>query len=57
MRYVADADVFDQLAAGRTLVDTFTYTASDGHGGFSAPITVSLTVGEAATTARCRATC
>jgi len=47
VRYVADADSFDQLAAGQSVVDTFTYTAADGHGGFSAPITVSVTVGEA----------
>jgi VCBS repeat-containing protein len=47
VRYVADADSFDQLAAGQSVVDSFTYTASDGHGGFSAPITVSITVGEA----------
>jgi len=47
VRYVADADSFDQLAAGKSVVDSFTYTASDGHGGFTAPITVSITVGEA----------
>ena len=47
VRYVADADGFDQLAAGQSVVDSFTYTASDGHGGFSAPISVSITVGEA----------
>jgi len=47
VRYVADADSFDQLAAGQSVVDSFTYTASDGHGGFTAPITVSVTVGEA----------
>jgi VCBS repeat-containing protein len=47
VRYVADADGFDQLAAGQSVVDSFTYTASDGHGGFTAPITVSVTVGEA----------
>jgi VCBS repeat-containing protein len=47
VRYVADADGFDQLAAGQSVVDSFTYTASDGHGGYSAPITVSVTVGEA----------
>lgn len=47
VRYIADADGFDQLAAGQSVVDSFTYTASDGHGGFSAPITVSITVGEA----------
>jgi VCBS repeat-containing protein len=47
VRYLADADSFDQLAAGKSVVDSFTYTASDGHGGYSAPITVSITVGEA----------
>jgi len=47
VRYVADADSFDQLAAGHSVVDSFSYTASDGHGGFTAPITVSITVGEA----------
>lgn len=47
VRYVADADSFDQLAAGQSVVDSFTYTASDGHGGFSAPIAVNVTVGEA----------
>lgn len=47
VRYVADADSFDQLAAGKSVVDSFTYTASDGHGGYSAPITVNITVGEA----------
>lgn len=47
VRYVADAESFDQLAAGQSVVDSFTYTASDGHGGVSAPITVSITVGEA----------
>ena len=47
IRYVADADSFDQLAAGHSVVDSFTYTATDGHGGYTAPITVSVTVGEA----------
>jgi VCBS repeat-containing protein len=47
IRYVADADSFDQLAAGQSVVDSFTYTAADGHGGYTAPITVSITVGEA----------
>ncbi len=47
VRYLADADSFDQLAAGKSVVDSFTYTASDGHGGYTAPITVSITVGEA----------
>lgn len=47
VRYVADADSFDQLAAGQSVTDSFTYAASDGHGGVTAPITVSLTIGEA----------
>ncbi|MGR4862563.1 Ig-like domain-containing protein [Caulobacter sp. LARHSG274] len=47
VRYVADADSFDQLAPGQSVADSFTYTASDGHGGFTGPITVSLTIGEA----------
>ena len=47
VRYVADADGFDQLAAGKSVSDSFTYTATDGHGGYTAPITVSITVGEA----------
>jgi uncharacterized protein len=45
--YVADADAFDLLAAGKSVVDSFTYTADDGHGGLSAPITVKVTVTEA----------
>lgn len=47
VRYVADADVFDLMAAGQSLTDTFTYTADDGHGGISAPVTVSVVVHEA----------
>jgi VCBS repeat-containing protein len=47
VRYVADADSFDQLAAGQSVIDTFTYTADDGHGGRSAPVTVSVKVLEA----------
>jgi VCBS repeat-containing protein len=47
IRYVADADGFDQLAAGQSVADSFTYTASDGHGGLTGPITVSLTISEA----------
>jgi VCBS repeat-containing protein len=47
VRYVADADAFDLLAAGQSVVDTFTYSADDGHGGHSAPVTVSVTVSEA----------
>jgi VCBS repeat-containing protein len=45
--YVADADSFDLLAAGKSVVDSFTYTADDGHGGVSAPVTVKVTVTEA----------
>lgn len=47
VRYTADADGFDLLRAGQTAVDTFTYTADDGHGGRSAPVTVTVVVGEA----------
>ncbi|GAB3403449.1 Ig-like domain-containing protein [Massilia agilis] len=47
VRYLADADAFDLLAAGKSVVDSFTYTADDGHGGRSAPVTVSITVNEA----------
>jgi VCBS repeat-containing protein len=47
VRYVADADAFDQIASGQSLTDSFTYIADDGHGGRSAPITVSVTVREA----------
>jgi VCBS repeat-containing protein len=47
VRYVADADTFDQLAAGQSVTDTFTYLADDGHGGRSASITVSVKVTEA----------
>lgn len=45
--YSADADSFDLLAAGASVNDSFTYTVSDGHGGFSAPVTVSVKVTEA----------
>ena len=47
VRYVADADSFDLLKAGQSVVDSFTYTAADGHGGVSAPVTVKVTVTEA----------
>jgi VCBS repeat-containing protein len=47
VRYIADADSFDLLAAGQSVTDSFTYTASDGHGGVSAPVTVKVTVSEA----------
>jgi VCBS repeat-containing protein len=46
VRYVADADSFDLLAAGQSVTDTFTYTADDGHGGRSAPVSVTVTVRE-----------
>jgi VCBS repeat-containing protein len=45
--YTADADAFDLLAAGQQVVDSFTYSADDGHGGRSAPVTVLVTVSEA----------
>jgi VCBS repeat-containing protein len=47
VRYIADADSFDLLATGQSVTDTFTYTLDDGHGGHSAPVTVSVTVSEA----------
>lgn len=47
VRYTADADAFDLLKAGEAVTDTFTYTADDGNGGASAPVTVSVTVREA----------
>jgi VCBS repeat-containing protein len=43
LRYVADGDAIDDLAAGETLVDRFTYTVSDGRGG-SDTATVEVTV-------------
>jgi VCBS repeat-containing protein len=43
VRYTADADSFDLLGAGATVADSFAYTVSDGHGGFSTA-TVTLTV-------------
>jgi VCBS repeat-containing protein len=46
VRYIADADSFDLLASGQSVNDTFTYTADDGHGGRSAPVTVTVTVRE-----------
>jgi VCBS repeat-containing protein len=45
--YTADADAFDLLATGQQVVDSFTYSADDGHGGRSAPVTVTVTVSEA----------
>jgi VCBS repeat-containing protein len=47
VRYIADADSFDLLAAGKSVTDSFTYSADDGHGGRSAPVTVTVTVREA----------
>ncbi|HWJ93694.1 MAG TPA: Ig-like domain-containing protein, partial [Telluria sp.] len=47
VHYVADADAFDLLAAGQSVTDSFTYSADDGHGGRSAPVTVTVTVREA----------
>jgi VCBS repeat-containing protein len=46
VRYIADADSFDLLAAGQSVTDTFSYSADDGHGGRSAPVTVTVTVRE-----------
>lgn len=43
LRYVADADVFDTLAPGATMVDQFTYTVTDGNG-LTSTATVSVTV-------------
>ncbi|GAB3458977.1 hypothetical protein GCM10027321_15640 [Massilia terrae] len=45
--YAADAEVFDKMATGQSLEDSFTYRADDGHGGLSAPVTVKVTVTEA----------
>jgi VCBS repeat-containing protein len=47
VRYMADADSFGQIGAGQSVTDSFTYTADDGHGGHSAPVTVTVTVREA----------
>jgi VCBS repeat-containing protein len=47
IRYLADADAFDGLAAGAAVTDTVTYRVSDGKGGLSDPITVTVTVREA----------
>jgi VCBS repeat-containing protein len=47
VRYIADADSFGQIGAGQSITDSFTYTADDGHGGHSAPVTVTVTVREA----------
>lgn len=45
--YTADADSFDLLATGQSAVDHFSYTVSDGHGGVSSPIAVTVAVREA----------
>jgi VCBS repeat-containing protein len=47
VRYIADADAFDLLKAGDSVTDSFSYSADDGHGGKSAPVTVKVTVSEA----------
>ncbi|HEY1043056.1 MAG TPA: Ig-like domain-containing protein, partial [Telluria sp.] len=47
VRYTADADSFDLLAPGASVTDTFTYQVRDAQGGLGAPVTVSVTVGEA----------
>lgn len=44
LRYVADADAFDDLAPGETATDSFNYTVADGKGGTSsATVTVTVT--------------
>jgi hypothetical protein len=43
LRYVADGAAINELAAGESLVDSFTYTVSDGRGG-SDTATVRVTV-------------
>ncbi|HEX6376228.1 MAG TPA: cadherin domain-containing protein [Allosphingosinicella sp.] len=43
LRYVADHDAFDALAPGQSVVDTFTYTVTDGNG-LTSTATVSMTV-------------
>ncbi len=45
--YSADADNFDLMATGQSVTDHFSYTVSDGHGGVSAPIVVTVNVNEA----------
>jgi VCBS repeat-containing protein len=47
VRYTANADSFGAMAAGESVVDTFTYQVRDANGGMSAPVTVSVTVSEA----------
>ncbi len=47
VRYSADADSFDLLAAGQSVIDRFVYTVSDGRGGVSGQIAVTVNVGEA----------
>lgn len=43
LRYVADNDLFDALAAGQTIVDQFSYTATDQNG-LTSTATVAVTV-------------
>lgn len=45
--YAADAESFDKIPTGQSVTDTFTYRASDGHGGLSDPVTVTVKVVEA----------
>lgn len=47
VRYLADADSFDLLKAGQSVTDSFTYSVDDGHGKHSAPVKVTVVVGEA----------
>ena len=46
VRYSADVDAFDLLAANTSVIDRFTYRVSDGHGGVSGPMSVQVTVKE-----------
>jgi hypothetical protein len=45
--YAADAEAFDKIPTGQSVTDSFTYRASDGHGGLSDPVTVTVKVVEA----------
>jgi VCBS repeat-containing protein len=47
VRYSADADAFDMLATGTSVVDRFSYRVADGHGGLSGLISAQVTVQEA----------
>jgi Ca2+-binding RTX toxin-like protein len=47
VRYAADADAFDLMAANTSAIDHFSYHLDDGHGGVSGPISVQVTVQEA----------